>query len=149
MLMANSVEGRFPFLDHRLVELAARLPERLKLRGLAGKWVLRRAARGLVPDSVLARPKMPYRSPPAHGLSGEAAPGWAHELLSPRALRDTGVFDPDKVARLLAKLAAPGPTSELDAMGITSVATGQLLARSLADWAADAPRGETVRLEVA
>ena len=149
MLMANSVEGRFPFLDHRLVELAARLPERLKLRGLAGKWVLRRAARGLVPDSVLARPKMPYRSPPAHGLSGEATPGWAHELLSPRALRDTGVFDPDKVARLLAKLAAPGPTSELDAMGITSVATGQLLARSLADWAADAPRGETVRLEVA
>jgi asparagine synthase (glutamine-hydrolysing) len=148
MLMANSVEGRFPFLDHRLIELAARLPERLKLRGLSGKWVLRRYARGLVPDVVLDRPKFPYRSPPVRALVGASAPPWARELLGPRALRDTGVFDPDKVGRLIAKLAAPRPPSEVDAMGMTAVATGQLLAQSLAPHL-DARDLDAVRMEVA
>ena len=148
MLMASGVEGRFPFLDHRLVELAARLPERLKLRGLAGKWVLRRFARGLVPDAVLRRPKRPFRAPPPRLLAGPAAPEWARELLSARALRDVGIFDPDKVARLLAKLAAPAvPPSEVDAMGATAVATGQLLARALAEAAADARCAGDVLLE--
>jgi asparagine synthase (glutamine-hydrolysing) len=149
MLMASSVEGRFPFLDHRLVELAARLPERMKLRGLAGKWVLRRAARGLVPVEVLDRPKMPYRAPPARVLAGASAPEWARELLAPAALRDVGVFDPDKVSRLLAKVGGQGPLSEVDAMGITTVTSGQLLARALAGWAAARTAGDDIQVEVA
>ena len=148
MLMGHSVEGRFPFLDHRLVELAARLPERLELRGLRGKWVLRRYARGLVPASVLDRPKIPYRAPTVRTLTGEAAPRWAQELLSPEALRDVGLFDPAKVARLMAKVAGSGPVSEVDAMGMTAVATGQLLARSLVPLA-DARALDAVRLEAA
>jgi asparagine synthase (glutamine-hydrolysing) len=149
MLMGSSVEGRFPFLDHRLIELAARLPDRLKLRGLAGKWVLRRAARGLVPLPVLERPKIPYRSPPARVLAGAAAPEWARELLAPAAVRDVGVFDPDKVGRLVAKVAAAGPLSELDAMCVNAVTTGQLLARALGEIAGDARGADEVRLEVA
>lgn len=150
MLMGSSVEGRFPYLDHRLVELAARLPERLKLRGLAGKWVLRRYARPLVPAAVLDRPKMPYRSPPAGALVGDAAPEWAREVMSAAALRDTGIFDPDKVSRLVAKLSRPiGPVSEVDAMGITAVATGQLLARALRDAVTDLRWCDDVRLESA
>jgi len=125
MLMGGSVEGRFPFLDHRLIELAARLPDGLKLRGLAGKWVLKRYATGLVPPDVLARHKFPYRAPPA--WAGAAAPQWARELLAPEAIREVGIFDPDKVRRLLAKLERPGPVSEVDAMGVTGVATAQLL----------------------
>ena len=149
MLMGNSVEGRFPFLDHRLVEFAARLPVRMKLRGLTGKWILRRFARGLVPDAILDRPKMPYRSPPARVLTGPSAPAWSRELLAPEALREVGVFDPDKVSRLLAKVASPVPLSELDAMCLNAVATGQLLARALRDVAADARGAERVQLEVA
>jgi asparagine synthase (glutamine-hydrolysing) len=54
--MAHSVEGRFPFLDHRVVEFAARLPPRLKMKALDEKHLLKRCASGLVPDSVRRRP---------------------------------------------------------------------------------------------
>jgi asparagine synthase (glutamine-hydrolysing) len=147
MLMGASVEGRFPFLDHRLIDLAARLPDRHKLRGFAGKWVLQRYASGQVPAAVLARPKFPYRAPPA--WSGDAAPAWARELLAPEAIRQVGVFDPEKVRRLLAKLAAAGPVSEVDAMGITAVATAQLLAHVLAPGRLPAGAVEDVSLEAA
>ncbi len=149
MLMGHSVEGRFPFLDHRLVELAARLPERMKLRGLTSKWVLRRYARGRVPEAVLERPKIPYRAPPVRTLVGANAPGWAEELLSPSALREVGLFDPQKVERLVAKLTLPGAASEVDAMGITAVVTGQLLARSLSPEAPEARDLEAVVVEAA
>src|SRR5207302_11244456 len=59
MLMGNSVEGRFPFLDHRLIEQAAAVPERLKLRGLTEKWILRRYAARWVPPGIVARRKYP------------------------------------------------------------------------------------------
>jgi len=151
MLMGHSVEGRFPFLDHRLIELAARLPVRFKLRGLAGKWVLKRYARGRVPASVLERPKFPYRAPATRRLVGPEAPAWSRELLAPSALRAVGVFDPDKVGLLVSKLARlTGAASESDAMSITAVATTQLLARALAPAAlAPAEQRAAVALEAA
>src|SRR5436853_7349900 len=63
MSLAHAVEGRFPFLDHRLFEFAARLPTRSKLRGLREKDILRRWARDVVPPAVVERPKQPYRAP--------------------------------------------------------------------------------------
>src|SRR5205807_1692649 len=90
MLMGNSVEGRFPFLDHRLVEFAAALPEPLKLRGLAEKWILRRYAARWVPEAILRRQKFPYRAPIAAALTGAQAPAWARELLSRDAVRGVG-----------------------------------------------------------
>jgi asparagine synthase (glutamine-hydrolysing) len=132
MLMASSVEGRFPFLDHRLVELAARLPVRLKLRGLVGKWALRRYARARIPPAIISRPKLPYRAPLPRLLAGPAAPEWARDALSPAALRAAGLFDVDKVGRLVAKVGrAELPMSELDAAGLTAVLSGQLLARAV------------------
>lgn len=130
MLMGHSVEGRFPFLDHRFMELAARLPDRVKLAGLDEKQVLKRFAAGRVPQAVLERKKFPYRAPVAAALAGPEAPGWARELLSRDAVRDLGLFDETRVDQLVRKLAArgPAPTSEADAMAITAVATGQLLA---------------------
>jgi asparagine synthase (glutamine-hydrolysing) len=147
MLMGGSVEGRFPFLDHRLIELAAQLPDTLKLRGLAGKRVLQRYAAGRLPASVLARPKFPYRAPPL--WVGAAAPAWARELLAPEAIRQAGVFEPDKVRRLLAKLEQPGPVSEVDSMGVTGVATTQLLWHALGRGARSGGSVESVSLEVA
>ena len=71
MLMAHSVEGRFPFLDVDVVELANALPASSKLRGLDEKHVLKRAAAGLVPEEIIRRPKQPYRAPDALSFVGE------------------------------------------------------------------------------
>jgi asparagine synthase (glutamine-hydrolysing) len=132
MLMGNSVEGRFPFLDHRVIEFAAALPERLKLRGLAEKWILRRYAAQWVPPAILERDKYPYRAPIAAALTGPGAPAWARELLSREAVRKVGVFDEEKVEKLLAKLSARSAgASEADGQALTAVATTQLLADQL------------------
>ena len=147
MLMAGSVEGRFPFLDHRLIELAAELPDVLKLRGFTGKRVLQRYAAGRIPPSVLARSKFPYRAPPI--WAGAPAPAWAGEMLAPETLRQVGVFDPDKVRRLLAKLELPAPPSEVDSMGATAVATTQLLWDALGRGAPAVGGAASVALEVA
>ena len=63
MLMAHSIEGRFPYVDVRLAELAARLPDSLRLRGLQEKYALRKAVEKVLPDAIRLRPKVPYRAP--------------------------------------------------------------------------------------
>lgn len=129
MLMGNSVEGRFPFLDHRVIELAARLPDRVKLKGLDEKAVLKALGRGLVPKPVLERHKFPYRAPIAEALVGAKAPEWSRALLTKASVDRTGVFDGAKVEKLVAKLAkATAPPSEADNMALVAVATTQLLA---------------------
>jgi asparagine synthase (glutamine-hydrolysing) len=132
MLMGNSVEGRFPFLDHRLIEFAAAVPERLKLRGLTEKWILRRYAARWVPPGILARRKHPYRAPISAALTGRDAPAWARELLSREAVRKAGVFNDEKVEKLVVKLSArSGGASEVDSQALTAVATTQLLVDQL------------------
>ena len=100
MLMAHSVEGRFPFLDVDLVELANSLPPSYKLRGLDEKHVLKRAAKGLVPAEIIGRPKQPYRAPDALSFVGVGAPDWVAEVVSERAVTEAGIFDPAAVGRL-------------------------------------------------
>ena len=79
--MANSIEGRFPFLDYRVAEFAATLPPRLKMMGLTEKYLLKRAARGIVPPSVLQRSKQPYRAPDAKSLFGDGRRAVRHEYV--------------------------------------------------------------------
>ena len=83
--MAHSVEARSPFLDHRLLEFAARLPGELKLRRGSGKHVLKAALRGRVPDEILDRPKMGFGIPLAHWLRGDLAALPRELLLDPAA----------------------------------------------------------------
>jgi len=129
MLMGHSVEGRYPFLDHRLIEFAAALPAQLKLRGLREKWLLKRYAARWLPTSIVQRTKYPYRAPVSAAVTGQGAPSWAGTLLSRDAVRTVGVFDERKVERLVAKLAArTAATSEADSQAITAIATTQLLA---------------------
>jgi asparagine synthase (glutamine-hydrolysing) len=104
MLMAHSVEGRFPYLDHRVIEFANRLDPRLKMRALREKVLLKRAARNLVPGPIVDRPKQPYRGPDARVFLGADRPDWVDDLLSPRVLADQGYFDPARVTHLLAAL---------------------------------------------
>jgi asparagine synthase (glutamine-hydrolysing) len=132
MLMANAVEGRFPFLDHRLIEYAARLPDRLKLRRLCEKYVLREYAQRWLPPEVIDRPKFPYRAPVAGALVGPAAPGWSAEAFASESVREVGVFDPDKVRRLVAKVETqPSAATEADGMALMAIASTHLLARAL------------------
>ena len=68
MTMANSVEGRYPFLDHRVIEFACTIPPKLRMKVLKEKYILKQAAGHLIPESVKARPKQPYRAPDAQSF---------------------------------------------------------------------------------
>jgi asparagine synthase (glutamine-hydrolysing) len=103
MAMAHSVEGRFPFLDHRVVEAAARIPPRLKLRGLTEKYVLREAARALLPPRLAERPKQPYRAPDSASFFGASPPDYVERVLSGAAIADAGLFDRGAVEKLVKK----------------------------------------------
>jgi asparagine synthase (glutamine-hydrolysing) len=130
MLMAHSVEGRFPFLDPEVVELANALPAEAKLRVLDEKHVLKRAAAGLVPEAVLRRPKQPYRAPDALCFAGAAAPAWVAETMAPAAVAAAGVFDPGAVERLWRKCRAAGAAeqfSNADNMALVGVLSTGLL----------------------
>ena len=104
MAMAASIEARFPFLDHRLLEFSCRVPARLKLCGLREKVLLRRAFAAELPPSIGRRTKQPYRAPDSAcffddgRLREETA-----ELLDRRSLDDAGLFDPQAVAKLVEK----------------------------------------------
>src|SRR5690606_16690253 len=100
MLMANGVEGRFPFLDPDLIRFANALAPRSKMPGLNEKALLKRAVQDLLPATILSRPKQPYRAPGVeHLLRGD----YAEQLLSETALKRAGYFDPSRVALLQRK----------------------------------------------
>ena len=99
--MAHAVEGRYPFLDHRLFELAASLPTKSRLLGLREKRILRRWARDLIPPPVLQRTKQPYRAPDAPPFLAPSAPEWVAAALAPEAVARVGVFEPAAVAGLV------------------------------------------------
>ena len=127
MAMAHSVEGRFPFLDHRLVEFCNRLPARVKLRGLTEKWLLKQLGRKLVPAEIWQRPKQPYRAPIHHCFVHPKAPEYVAELLSEPALRSSGLFDPGSVRQLKAKAQRISRLSEVDSMALAGVLSAQIV----------------------
>ena len=100
--MASGVEARVPLLDHELVELCARIPPRLKLRGLREKYILRHAMRGVVPREIAQRTKRGLAAPYRHWLR-EPLPPFAEDLLSEERLREKGYFVPAAVRTLLAR----------------------------------------------
>jgi asparagine synthase (glutamine-hydrolysing) len=105
MSMAASIESRVPFLDHKLVEFAASLPPRLKLRGFTTKWVLREAVRSILPAEIFSRPKMGFPVPFALWMRGPWSAVARDVLLDPRS-RQRGIIDPGAVDRLLTAHAA-------------------------------------------
>ena len=125
--MAHGIEGRFPFLDHRVVEFAARIAPRLKLKGLREKHILRHALGRLLPPVISERPKQPYRAPDSESFFGAAAPQFVEDLLSAPALERSGYFNPQAVGRLAAKCRAGGPIGAGDNMAFIGVLSTQLL----------------------
>jgi asparagine synthase (glutamine-hydrolysing) len=123
MLMMNSVEGRFPFLDHRVIEFANSLDPRLKMKVLNEKYLLKQAMKEYVPESIINRYKQPYRAPDIPSFFGDNSPEYVEELLSSQAIKSSGYFDEKKVSLLLKKIKrglAIGYKDNMAFMGILS-----------------------------
>ena len=118
--MAHGVEARVPFLDHHVVELAAGIPARLKMRGVREKAVLRDAVRDLLPRSIVRRTKRPFTTPIRDWFFRPGAPAFVAHELSASSLRDAGLFAPQVVARLRAALDV-APEGHIDAMRLELV----------------------------
>jgi asparagine synthase (glutamine-hydrolysing) len=133
MLMGNSVEGRFPFLDHNVMEFADALPPEVKLRVLDEKHALKRAARDLIPEAILRRPKQPYRAPDARSFVQEGAPDYVEEVLGERAVKDAGIFAPVAARRLLDKCrrVRDKTPSNADNMALVGMLSTQLVHHQL------------------
>ena len=131
MGMANSIEGRFPFLDVRVMDFAAKLPPNLKMRVLNEKYLLKLATSGLIPESIRRRPKQPYRAPDAASFfdaaTGRARADWIEELTTPDRLARDGVFNPRAVAKLMDKARAGQVASTRDGMALVGVLSTQVL----------------------
>jgi asparagine synthase (glutamine-hydrolysing) len=97
--MAVGLEAREPLLDHRLVEFAAMLPERMRVRGMQGKWLMKKAMRRYLPEDILYRPKQGFVTPIAQWLRGPLA-GEARAIAGSAALARTGWFDAAALARV-------------------------------------------------
>lgn len=129
MAMAHSVEARYPFLDHRVVEFCQKLNPALKMRVLAEKYLLKKAAKGILPDSILRRPKQPYRAPDGTSFVSSNSPGYMQHLLSEESIQRDGIFDPSPVANLAAKFKSGRAISVKDNMALVGVVSTQLLMR--------------------
>jgi asparagine synthase (glutamine-hydrolysing) len=114
MSMAASIESRVPFLDHPLVEFAARLPARMKLRGRTTKWILRESVKTLLPAEILTRPKMGFPVPFGLWLRGRGA-DLARDILLDTRARQRGLTDPAAVAALI-EAHASGTAQGTDAL---------------------------------
>lgn len=100
LTMANSLEARVPLLDHKVVEFAARLPVRMKLRGRERKFLLKQVARKMLPGEIIHRKKQGFPIPIEQWLRREAAP-LMQDLLSGDCVRRRGYFKPEYVSKLV------------------------------------------------
>lgn len=125
--MANSIEIRLPFLDYRLVDYMAGVPSIWKILGLKEKYILKRCFQNILPSNILQRNKHPFRAPIQQCLYNEKVSGIFQEFLSQSALKESGLFNPDKVARFKKKLASGRSVSETDGMALAGIISSQII----------------------
>ncbi len=125
--MANSVEGRPPFLDHRLVEFSNQIPPEFKLRGLTEKFLLKRLARQWLPENIWQRPKHPYRAPIHRSFFNPVTEAYVTALLSQEEIDSAGLFKPKAVQQLVEKAQGGVRLSETDDMALVGIISSQLV----------------------
>lgn len=132
MLLANGVEGRFPYLDGRVAEVASTLSMHERLCGLREKPLLRRIARALVPESIATRRKWPFRAPMQSAFFGSMAGELVRDCLSPCVLRANPLVDAAPAMRLAERVLATDPVapiSEREQMAAFGLVTLELWRR--------------------
>ncbi|MGA6826502.1 asparagine synthase (glutamine-hydrolyzing) [Nitrospira sp. NS4] len=131
MAMAHSIEGRFPFLDYRVVEFASRLSPQLKMKVLNEKYLLKQAVGDLIPRAIRNRHKQPYRAPDSQSFLAGGKAGrlfeYVEELLAPRAISEGGVFDAGSVGKLSEKARQGQIISVKDNMALVGILSTQLV----------------------
>ncbi len=127
--MAHAVEGRYPFLDCRVVEFCRSLPENLKMPALRDKSILREVAKRWLPAEITQRRKRPYRAPIHHCFGGANAPAYVAEIFSEKSLRQSGIFNTLSSARLYQAVCAGRPLGETDEMALIGIISAELLYR--------------------
>jgi asparagine synthase (glutamine-hydrolysing) len=127
MAMANSIEGRFPFLDHRVVEFACKLPPTIRMKALTEKYILKKSMKDLLPDAVLRRTKQPYMAPDAKSFFLGDRFDYVDELLSDRYLAESGYFNTKAVALLVKKCRQSPVLGFKDNMALVGILSTQLL----------------------
>jgi asparagine synthase (glutamine-hydrolysing) len=126
--MANSIEGRFPFLDHRVIEFANRLPPQLKMRGLTEKYLLKKSMKGLLPESVRTRTKQPYRAPDCASFFDAGKPvDYVADLFSNTKISSAGYFDATATNKLFEKCRAGRAIGFADNMAFVAILSTMLL----------------------
>ena len=126
--MANSIEGRYPFLDHRLIEFANRLPPQLKLHGLTEKYLLKKSMKGLLPESVRTRTKQPYRAPDSQSFFNDGkSVEYVAELMSASKISSAGYFDAGATAKLFEKCRSGRAIGFSDNMAFVAILSTMLL----------------------
>ena len=132
--MASSIEGRVPYLDHRVIEFANRLPASFKIRGMTEKYILRRALSDLLPQEILQRTKQPYRAPDSQSFFFDGQPlDYVAELMGADSIRAAGYFDPASVGRLVEKCRQGRATGFADNQAFVGILSTMLVHRGLDD----------------
>ncbi len=126
--MANSIEARFPFLDHRVMEFATTMPNRYKIMGLNEKYMLKRAMQGLIPDSIRQRSKQPYRAPDSGSFFVDGKPlDYVADLMSEDRIRRVGIFDSKATSMLVNKCARGRAVGFADNMAFVGILSTMLI----------------------
>ncbi len=126
MAMANSVETRLPFLDHRLIELMSTVDPEYKMNLLNEKFILKEVLKNKLPEEIVRRPKNPYRAPIKLGLM-DSKYGLIEKYLSETALVKTGLFNSRKLDFFLKKMKKTDTISEIDAMTLSGILSTQII----------------------
>jgi asparagine synthase (glutamine-hydrolysing) len=119
--MGNSIEIRFPYLDHRLIEYMGYVPPVWKILGLREKHLLKKIYKTLLPDQIINRAKQPYRAPIQKSLFDPADSGLVDSLLDSSEIKHEGIFDASKVSILLSKIRAERSNSETEGMAFAGI----------------------------
>ena len=125
--MAHSVEIRLPYLDPRLMEFMGRVPAKWKIMGLNEKHILKKVFENILPNEIVRRPKHPYRAPIKQSLLNEKTEGYTRQMLSEASLKRAGLFDNNKVTKLLRKIEAADHPGEVDSMALVGILSSQLV----------------------
>jgi asparagine synthase (glutamine-hydrolysing) len=127
MAMANSVEGRYPFLDYRVIEFCNKLPGDFKLKGLNEKYLLKKLMKNKIPENIINRSKQAYRAPIKSAFFLNNPPEFISEMLSPSFFKRAGIFNHDSISNLLLKIEKTNNSTEIEDMILASVLSTHLL----------------------